>query len=145
MSRRPFAACAAALISLLIGTAAAAPTAGVHPGPSVRRLVVKPAPSRPRENAATSAPTPAHRQPARHAHRVDSARDRRLERQLLVIERRAQARELAAVAARRDRRYALARTNAPILSDTRACKRLGVHGESIWENCTLVGDGAATR
>ena len=59
----------------------------------------------------------------------------------IALQDRAQQRQRAQISARAERRYALSQTSAPILTDTRACKRVGPQGQSIYENCALAGDG----
>jgi hypothetical protein len=57
--------------------------------------------------------------------------------------RRAEARETAERAARVEDLYRVSQTSAPIIANATACKRIGVHGESIYENCgTMVAAGA---
>ncbi|MBS0212622.1 MAG: hypothetical protein JSR26_05490 [Proteobacteria bacterium] len=71
-----------------------------------------------------------------------TATTRSRERRRLALEwQRAQRQrqlEQAQAAARADCIYAVSQANAPIIADTRACKRTGAHGESIYENCALV-------
>jgi len=38
--------------------------------------------------------------------------------------------------ARAERLYRASQVSAPIIIDARACKRIGAHGESIYENCS---------
>lgn len=46
-------------------------------------------------------------------------------------------RERAERDARAQRIYRASQLSAPIIVDARACKRIGAHGESIYENCQL--------
>jgi hypothetical protein len=57
---------------------------------------------------------------------------------ILAIERQTM-REQAERAALAERVYRSALVSAPIITDARACKRTGAHGESIYENCQLAG------
>jgi len=41
--------------------------------------------------------------------------------------------------ARVERIYRSSQLSAPIIVDARACRRIGMHGESIYENCQLAG------
>ena len=58
-------------------------------------------------------------------------------------------REQAERDARAERIYRSSQFSAPIIIDAKACKRIGPHGESIYENCQLAatcntGTGVAT-
>lgn len=151
---RPFTIAAVAIaaitgfaLALLPGAACASSKRVSSPG--IHRLVVTPAPSD-HHDRRRSSPTSADAAPARHPaerHRPTRQRtgDRRARPREFVREQQARQRQQAEVAARADRIYALARTNAPILTDTRACKRVGALGESIYENCALAGPISAVR
>lgn len=100
-----------------------------HGGDHTRRVSAKtlrPVAARERREAATIHPS----------QRVEQ----RMALRLLAMREHARQREQAQVDARAAHIYALSQTNAPILDDTRACKRTDAHGESIYENCALVGD-----
>ncbi|HTA65603.1 MAG TPA: hypothetical protein VK753_08865 [Xanthomonadaceae bacterium] len=56
-------------------------------------------------------------------------------RQDVAEARKAAALEQAQARARADDLYAASQTNAPIIVDAKACKRIGANGESIYENC----------
>jgi hypothetical protein len=47
------------------------------------------------------------------------------------------AREQVERDARSERIYRSSQLSAPIIIDAKACKRIGIHGESIYENCQL--------
>ncbi len=61
--------------------------------------------------------------------------------------RGAEAREAAGRAARADDLYRASQTDAPIIANATACKRIGAHGESIYENCgaTVAAGVGGTR
>lgn len=63
----------------------------------------------------------------------------------LAEARKAAALEQAQVRERAGRIYAVSQANAPILADTSACKRIGAHGESVYENCALLAASGASR
>ncbi len=107
--------------------------------PRIRGVVVKDTP-----------PAKRDREPAKQApksHRDDHAgnrsqamartSDRRQALRAIALEDRARQHEQAEVQARASRIYATSQVSAPILRDTSACKHIGAHGESIWENCAL--------
>lgn len=48
-------------------------------------------------------------------------------------------REQAERDARAERIYRSSQLSTPIIIDARACKRIGTHGESIYENCQIAG------
>jgi len=52
-----------------------------------------------------------------------------------AADQKAAAREQAESEARADRMYQSSQFSAPIIIDAKACKRTGVNGESIYENC----------
>lgn len=122
----------------------AAPRASAAPPVAARlhRLVVHDGAVGARRHAPRHAdsPEPDRATRSRHAsERPHTARgdDRRSLLRLLTRQQDAQRREQAQIDARAAHIYALSQTNAPILDDTRACKRIGAHGESIYQNCSL--------
>jgi hypothetical protein len=72
--------------------------------------------------------------PLMHAERRPASERRQL-RIALVSVQKAAARESAERDARAERLYRSSQLSAPILKDAKACKRIGAHGESIYENC----------
>ncbi|MBS0193952.1 MAG: hypothetical protein JSR34_06875 [Proteobacteria bacterium] len=143
-------------------THAAHATQHARPAPAtstaIHRVVVKPSrttrPSHQRAShddgaSTTQASTPSQRGTHDRQHVSASPATRTAEHRTLLrlLERqeRAQQREQAAAAARAAHIYAVSQTNAPILADTRACKRTGAHGESIYENCALTSAAQPPR
>lgn len=58
---------------------------------------------------------------------------------------KAAARDQSERDARSERLYRSSQLSAPIITDAKACKRTGAHGESIYENCQLApATGAPT-
>jgi hypothetical protein len=56
-----------------------------------------------------------------------------------VIAEKSSIRERAERDARAERIYRSSQLSAPIILDARACRRIDLHGESIYENCQLAG------
>ncbi len=63
------------------------------------------------------------------------AHESRPRRIVAIDTRKADAREAAEREARTNNLYRSSQLSAPIIKDAKACKRIGAHGESIYENC----------
>ena len=72
---------------------------------------------------------PAH---APHATLNDRKPDRN---SLAAAIRNAETRDATERDARAERLYRSSQLSTPIIPDAKACKRIGAHGESIYENC----------
>lgn len=70
---------------------------------------------------------------ARPAHR--SASEIKWQHAEVLAARKAAVREVLERNARANRLYQNSQFSAPIIINAKACKRIGVHGESIYENC----------
>ena len=64
-----------------------------------------------------------------------TASERKQFRVAAVSAQKAAAREAAERDARAENLYRSSQLSAPIIKDAKACKRIGTHGESIYENC----------
>ncbi|MEO5596829.1 MAG: hypothetical protein ABIQ97_06735 [Lysobacteraceae bacterium] len=69
--------------------------------------------------------------------RSANTRPQKASRGQLTAARNAQSREVAERDARSMRIYRTSQLSAPIIPDATSCKRVGAHGESIYENCGM--------
>jgi len=106
-------------------SAAPAPQASTHSGSTSRK----------HDRALTRA--------ARKARRTPKAKPSKPAPERVIVYRTSNANAAAAQkaaqaesTARAERLYRASQFSAPILIDAKACKRVGAHGESIYENCS---------
>jgi len=141
-------------IAVLVLGAALAPSvssaraSGQAHAPHVTGMVVRDSARRvaaPKRDARDASRPQRAERGARAATATRSSADRKLLVRLLAQARATDAREKAEAGARAERIYRTSQVSAPIIADTRACKRIGADGRSVYENCALAAANVQAR